>query len=530
MTHQSLLYSPAALHGLARGIERMTHLMGATLGPQQGMIANRIGPGRPELLTDSGLVARRVTQLPSPAEDVGAMLLRNMAQQMHTRYQDGAATACVLTGAMVREAVRVISAGANPMQLRQGINLAVQVAGEALARHSQIPQGQPMLKQLALAATGEEELSGVLGEMFDLLGRYGAYMVEEYAAPHLDREYIEGGRWRARPGSRQLLPAGKVEQTLNNPVVVVINEKVEQFNKLRPVLELVMQMPGKPPLLIITAGLSGEALDTLTLNVLNGKLEVAAAVSTVTSNRTLEELDDMALLTGATVLSRDTGQPPEALRPHHLGRARQIRLDHDSLTIVGGSGDKSRLQQRASELQGRLRRMDKPDEHWEALRLRIARLSGGLCILKVGAFTFKDRERLKEVAKKAVRVLELALADGVVAGGGAAYLDCIAAVEAQRAACPPGDEAVGMQIVARALEAPMHRIIANHGVYHPPLMIAEARKAGNGYGFDVRSGKCVPMIEAGIIDSRAVVQAALEAAASAAIMAITTDMVVLHGR
>lgn len=530
MAHQSLLYPPSSLQKLARGIDQITHLMAATLGPRQGVILNQIGPGKPELLSDSGVIARRLTELPFPAENVGAMLVRGMAQQMHSRYQDGAATACVLAGAMVREAMRMIVADSNPMLLRHGMARAVEAASAALAQQCQIPQGQKMLKQIALATIGDEDLSEVLGEMFDLLGRYGAYMVEEYAAPHIDREYIDGGRWRARPGSRQLIPAGGGEQTLNNALVMVTDDQLEAFNDLRPALELALRAPNKPPLLIITRGISGDALEALNLNVLQGKLDVAVAVSTVPTTRILEELEDMALLTGATVLSKATGRGPQHIRPELLGRARQMRLDSDSLTLVGGTGDKARMQQRAMELQGRLRRLNKPDEEWERLRLRVARLTGGLCILKVGAFTFKDRERQKELAKKAVRVLELALETGVVPGGGAAYLGCIPAVLAVRDQCSDADEARGVQVVARALEAPFSQLVANHGEIHPPLAVSEVQSRGAGYGFDVLTGSYQPMIEAGIIDSRAVAQGALEAAHSAAAMAITTDIIVLHGR
>ncbi|MBZ0296248.1 MAG: hypothetical protein K8L99_27055 [Anaerolineae bacterium] len=530
MAHQSLLYPPSSLQKLARGIDQITHLMAATLGPNQGFILNQTGPGKPEQLTDSGVIARRLTELPVPAEDVGAMLVRGMAQQMHDRYQDGAATACVLAGSMVREATKMVVAGNNPMLLRRGMALAVEAANGALAHQCQMPQGQKMLKQIAMATIGDEELSDVLGEMFDVLGKYGAYMVEEYAAPHIDRDYIDGGRWRARPGSRQLMPANGVEQSLNNILVMVTDDQLDTFNKVRPALELAMRAPNKPPLLIITRGISGDALQALNLNVLQGKLNVAVAVSTVPTPRILEELEDMALLTGATVLSQATGRGPEHVRPNDLGRARQMRLDSDSLTLVGGAGDKTQMQRRAVELQNRLRRLDKPDEEWERLRLRVARLTGGLCILKVGAFTFKDRERLKELAKKAVRVLELALEEGVVPGGGAAYIDCIPAVLAARDQCATPDEAYGVQVVARALETPLRQIVANHGEIHPPLAVSEVQARGAGYGFDAMTGTYRPMIEAGILDSRAVVQGALEAAYSAAAMAITTDVIVLHGR
>lgn len=530
MAEQSLVYAPESLRGVAAGVEQMAELLALTLGPDTGVIYNAAGPGKPERLTDAGIISRRVTELSSRQHNVGAMIVRGMAMELQEKYQDGITTAAVLMRALVRQAVKQITAGANPMRLRSGMALALDAALKALDANCMPAQDQKTLEHLVMTATGDAELSAVLGEMFDLLGRYGTYMVEEYVAPTLDREYIDGGRWRCRPASRLLLPPGGGALTLQNPLIAVIDEKIESFSRLRPLLEIALRDPEKRPLLLIVKEIKGEALQGLSTNYKQGVLSLAVAVSTATITRISDDLDDMALLAGAEVLRDATGRQPERARLEWLGRARQITLERDSLTIVGGAGNPAAMQKRISELQQRIARHAKPDEDWETLRLRAARLAGSTAILKVGAYTPQERDARKEVAQKAVRLLELAMASGVVPGGGAAYLDCIPAVLACRERCADEDERWGVEAVAKALEAPFLRIVHNHGETHPPLALMQAQEAGAGYGFDSRSGEIAPMVEAGIVDSLPVTRAALAAAVSAAGTAITTDVIILRAR
>jgi chaperonin GroEL len=282
--------------------------------------------------------------------------------------------------------------------------------------------------------------------------------------------------------------------------------------------------------LLICKEISGEALKGLSANYQQGVLSLGVAVSTTTVTRITEDLEDMALLVGATLLSDVTGRPPERIRPEFFGHARSITLERDSLTIVGGKGDAPALQKRIADLQRRVSLRDKPDEDWEYLRLRAARLAGSTAILKVGAYTVQEREARKATAEKAVRLLELAMASGVLPGGGVAYLDCLPAVLASREQCADEDERWGVELVARALKAPFLQIVKNHGGVHPPEALAQAQQAGCGHGFDAHSGQILPMLDAGIIDSLAVLRASLGAAVSAAGTAITTDMIVLRAR
>lgn len=519
-----LVYTPQSLHDIARGFEQMSHLLGVTLGPRQGVVVSQVGHGRPEQLTDAGLIAQRITELPDQGENVGAMLVRGMARQMRDQCRDGVATAAVLAGAMLHGALKLVAAGHNPMLIRRGMAHGAAKARVALAAQSQMPAGQRQLEQVVMTAIHNADLSTVLGEMFDVLGPYGAYMVEEYALPRIDREYIEGGRWAMRPGSRLMMPAAGADLTLHNPLIAVFQDKVEKIAQVRPALELASAR--RLPLLLIAQEVSGEALDTLMMNHAQGRLEIGLAITTVPTPDKPDDLDDLAALVGAQPLRALTGHPAERLRAEWLGTARQITLGRDALTIAGGGGSAACRQPRIAEVQARLRRLHTPDEDWKRLRLRLARLSGGLCILKVGAHTFRDREALKALAEQALRVLELAVTDGIVAGGGMAYLGCIPAVQAAAQACTGTDERAGVQVIASALQAPFARIVANHGGQHPPLALHEARTTGK--GFDARCGTYADMVAAGIIDSTAVLAGALAVAVSTATMALTTEVMVLH--
>jgi chaperonin GroEL len=490
LTHQSHVYAPDALQGIAQGINQMSDLLAITMGPMQGVIYSSIGPGKPERLSDAGLISRRVTELASRPHDVGAMIVRGMAQQLHDKYQDGIATAAVLTSALVNQAVRLIAAGANPMQLRRGMAIGLDVALQTLQQNNIPAKGQKMLENLALTAVADEELSHVLGEIFDILGKYGTFMVEEYATPRLDREYIDGGRWRCRPASRLLLPVGGSALVLDNPRIVVIDEKIETVERIRPVLEMLQRTGAKSPFLLICKEICGAALDLLAMNYQQGVLSFGAAVSTASTHHITDDLDDMALLTGAETLRDATGRSPERVRPEFFGRARQITLERDSLTIVGGTGNQSAMQKRVLDLQNRLSQLAPTDEGRENLRLRAVRLAGNMAILKVGAMTPQERDVRKATAKKAARILELALEGGVVAGGGVAYLDCIGAVAACAAQCHDEDVRYGIELLTPALKAPFLQIVKNYGKVHPPLLLEQAQHEGSGYGYDVRS-ECV---------------------------------------
>lgn len=520
-----LVSPPHALDTLACGFDQLAALLALTLGPTQGTVV--CGATPTEVLIDSGTIARRVVALPDRAEDVGAMLLRNMVWNMHETYGDGAATAAALARAMVQAARKVIIAGANPMLVRRGIEHGAEIAAEALNVQAVPIRGQAALTHLGANVTEDAELGKILGEMFGLMGENTVIEIEEYAAPYLKHEYLDGGRWRARPASRLFL--SKTELVLENPVVLVMDESLERVSQVRAALETVVDHLGKAPLLLIAPEIKGEALNTLTINHTRGAVTVAAAIVTSAAPRLSDDLADLALITGGDLLSAARGTPPERVGAAQFGRAWRAILTRDTLTIVGGGGQGKA--QRISELRAQMaqvKRLEGQSERVEHLKTRIGRLAGGLGIVKIGAYSARERDLLKAQAKKAVRVLEGALAEGIVPGGGAAYLGCIPAVEAARARCNDRDEAFGLGVVAKALEAPFCQIVTNHGRISPAIALEAARQRGAGYGFDARTADVVCMNDIHLIDSLRVTRGALLAAASAAGMAISTDILVLR--
>jgi chaperonin GroEL len=526
-TRQPLIFSPHALERINRGFTRMGDLFALTLGPTQGVIVNaRNGRSEPEFLTDSGTIAKRVLELPEQGENTGAMILRSMILELYKNYGDGASTASVLAAAIIQKAIPLIAAGANPMRMRRGLERGAAAALEALASQAQPLVGQELLTHFAIGATGDEELGRLLGEMFDVLGMDATVTVEEYYAPYLEREYLEGGRWTAHPVARGFLPDGKPEANLENPLVLVADQEIESIDHVRAVLELASQQTPKKPLLIVAKEVKGEALNALLLNFNRGILSIGAAVPAANLFAMNDELADIALLSGATLMASYTGRSLSNIMLADLGQARRVVFNREQLTIIGGGGNPALVRQRVSELRTQMKGLDRSQNDWEKLRLRTARLAGGVGVLKIGAYTEREREYKKELARKAVRMLDLAMTGGVVPGGGTAYLDCISAVQVVRSECGDEDEARGADVLVKSLSAPFLQIARNFGRVEPQVALSDVQQLGPGYGLDVRTGQYARMIEAGILDCANVMRGALAAAVSAANMVITTDIIV----
>lgn len=508
---------------LQRGFDQLAGLLALTLGPMQGTILSSGKNVPTELLTDSGVIARRVVALGNRAENVGAMLVRNMATSVHEDYGDGAATAAVIARALLCEATRLIMAGANAMELRTQIERSVTIAIGAICAQAQPVRGRTVLTQLAEQVTRDTELSAILGEIFDMLGVDGAVEIEEYHAPHLDHDYLAGGRWYARPAARALLPQHSPELVLDNPVVALVDQKLEHMHQVRAILELVVGTFERAPLLLVAPEITGEALKTLTLNHTRGTVTMAAVVMSDLKTPASEELKDIAALTGAHILASAAGSPPEHVQPRQFGRAQRIVLTHDRLAIFGGAGEAGAKHARLLALRAQLKPLKPTDEAREFLKKRISRLAGGMGIVRIGAYSERERAQKKALAKKAVRVLEMALSEGVVPGGGVAYLEAIPAVLAEDC------HSQGAKIVARALEAPFLQIAANSGSDAPQVVLASGRMLGAGFGYDARTNSHFRADDFRIIDSVTVTCGVLRAAASTAIMAMTTEVMVLQG-
>lgn len=526
MPKPGVLFPPEALQGLKEGFDQLADLLALTLGPRGGTIASDFRANREvERFADAATAARRILEVPGRAQNVGAMLVRNLVWRVHKDVGDGAATAAVLAQALLDEGFRVTVAGANPMLMREGVGKGLKAALQALNQMAFPVRDEEDLTGLALAVTGEPRLSLVLGEMFDVLGPDAHITIEEYVAPYVDREYFEGSHWKAELASPYLVTHPPTRRCIvQNPLVVVYDGILTDFEEVEPLLRLMDAAGEEKDLLVAAKKVSGQALASFVVNHQAGRLRVAAVQFSQIDRKRRDLFHDLALQTGATVLGPEVGRPLRTITWEDMGRATRAEADKEKLVVVGGQGDRTAMQEHLDGLRLRLQQEEDEDER-ETLRQRIARLSGGVAVLKVGDASRAGQQELRQKAEKAVKALALAAREGMVPGGGVAFLNCVEAVRSVEA---EGDAAVGVRILARALEAPFRRIVRNAGLHHPAVILHEARRRGPEFGYDALRGEVVPMREADILDAVGVCRRALEIGASAAMMALTIAAIVFH--
>ncbi len=526
-TEHPLVNSPRTLAILYKGVATLAAPLALTLGPAKGIIVNERSRGEAEILTDSSTIARRMIQLPGRGSNMGAMMLRKMVLELHDRYGDGAAMAAVMARAMLREGVRMAAAGANPALMMRGIERAVRAAECALAAQARPVTDLDEVTSLATAVVGDPELGEVLGQIFDTLGEHATVLTEDIPAPRLDHEYIRGGKWDGYIPSHLLVPAGNAGLILSNPLILLADEELKTLDQVQLALELALADENKPPLLVLARGISDMALATLITNHVRGVLTVGMLVLSSGQMNIHDDLTDIAALTGGQVLSDLTGRSSQRMQPEFFGRARRVVLNSNGVIFADGAGDKQTIKQRIAEVRAELKLASRSyDSNWDALRVRLARLSGGIGVLKLGAYTEQEQEIKKEQVKKALRALEAAYDGGLVPGGGAAFLACIPALYEARVACQHEDEVYGVALVEAALKAPFLQIVRNHGKIHPPLALDAVQHLGPGYGFDVLRGDYACMTERRILDSLSVMCGVLNAATSLATMIMTTNTIV----
>ena len=522
----TVLHNQHAARSLKRGFDKVADLLALTLGPTGGHVVSAHNiDGRPEILTDAATIARRILQLPDRAEDVGAMLARNLAWRMQTRAGDGSATAAVLAQALLDEGHRLAAVGANVVALRRGIDRGARAALAALQAQARPVVNQDDLTLIAYGVTFDADLSRVLGEMVYRLGADGYITVEDYVAPYLAREYLDGGRWAGRYASPYFITDVAAQRAvLDGCQVALAAMTVERADDVQPLLELAARLEGQP-LVLMAESIQGAALAALVLNHQRGAARLLGINLSNPPARRLADFEDLAVLTGATVLSPDVGRPLSRVTGRDLGAARQVSASADEVIVVGDGGQAARIQQQVAVLQTRAARLPETDDERAFLRQRQARLAGQTGTLKIGAYTEAERAIIRQRAEKGLRTLPLALREGVAWGGGVAYLNCIPAVQAVAA---EGDEAWGVAMVARALEAPFRRIARNAGVAAPAAVLAEAQRRGSEFGYHAEIDEVVSFEEEGIYDAVGVLRQALETAVSGTVMALTIDTVVLH--
>ena len=535
MDRRGVLFEPQARAALSKGMATLARLLAATLGPMGHAVAVApvVGRGAPELLDDAATVARRIIELRDPYETAGAMLLRHLAWRMRVEVGDGAATAAVLAAALVDQLRRALAAGASPVLLRRGVEEALQVAVETLRQQSAPVEGLPALQGLATAAAGDERMGRLIAEMLDVLGPEGEVLVHEQAGVGLDREYVEGVRWnRGYVSPYFVTNAERQEAIVERPFILLTDLDLTTVEQVQPALEAVARANGQPDalggrrgLVVVASRVVGAALQTLVANHQRGALPCLALEAPAYGEHRIGILHDLAVLTGARVFLEAAGERTERALLTDLGQARLVRAGRDWFTIVGGLGDPAAIRRRRAEVRSLLPTM-KEDADRSLTRERLGKLGGGVAILHVGATTEVERKALALRAEAAIAATRAALEEGVVPGGGVAYLACIPHLEAAAQGADLPDVAWGIRALAAALQAPTRAIARNAGA-DPKAVVARLRAEPLGVGFDARRGAFVDMRAAGIVDPLKVARLALEKAASGAVLAMTSEAIVL---
>ncbi|MBV9324571.1 MAG: chaperonin GroEL [Chloroflexi bacterium] len=522
-----ILFAPAARAALLRGMGLMTDLMRPTIGPVGRTVA--IAPignnGPPEILDNAATIARRTIQLADPYEDMGAMLVRDLALRVSEQVGDGGATAAVLAHSLVRAAARCAAAGCSPVLLRHGIERGLQVARSALERQAHSIESAAEIADVVAGSLRNARLAAMVGEIVDSVGSEGAVLFENAAEPTTSYEYVDGVRWNEGYLSYFLLKPGETTGRLLNPRVLLTDHPVERAEQLVPALEACVAA-GDRDLLVIAPEVRDSAMSLLVVNRERGLLDGALAVKAPTyGEQQTRILEDLALLTGGRCVHAGWGESLASVTGEHLGRARQAWATRAAFGIVGGLGRKEAIRERIAEIRAELRATRADPPLCAKLRERIGNLSGMSAVVRVGAPTPGEQVDLRLRLEAAVMAGRLAVERGVVPGGGGALVGCIPSLEALELELV-GDEAAGVRMLVESLTEPMRAIVANAGLEADPIVYV-ARSRGPGWTFDVLRREWLDASRGGVVDPLSVALAALDSAVSAAAAALTADVLVV---
>ena len=520
MAAKMIAFDEDARRGLERGMNQLADAVKVTLGPKGRNVVLEKKWGAPTITNDGVSIAKEI-ELEDPWEKIGAELVKEVAKKTDDVAGDGTTTATVLAQALVREGLRNVAAGANPMSLKRGIEAAVERVSEELSKLAKDVETKEQIASTASISAGDTAIGEMIAEAMDKVGKEGVITVEESNTFGLELELTEGMRFDKGYISPYFwTDPERMEAVLDDPYILIANSKISAVKDLLPVLEKVMQS-GKP-LLIIAEDVEGEALATLVVNKLRGTLSAAAVKAPGFGDRRKRMLEDIAILTGAEVITEEMGLKLENTKLSQLGRARRVVVDKDTTTIIDGAGETDAIKGRIKQLKSEIENTDS-DFDREKLQERLAKLAGGVAVIKVGAATEVELKERKHRIEDAVRNAKAAVEEGVVPGGGVALL------QAGRIAFEKldlsGDEATGAQIVRRALEEPLKQIAVNAGL-EGGVVVEKVKTLPGGQGLDASSGDYVDMFKAGIIDPAKVTRSALQNAASIAGLFLTTEAVI----
>ncbi|TFD93676.1 chaperonin GroEL [Jeotgalibacillus sp. R-1-5s-1] len=516
---KEIKFSEEARRSMLRGVDQLANAVKVTLGPKGRNVVLEKKFGSP-LITNDGVTIAKEIELEDAFENMGAKLVAEVASKTNEIAGDGTTTATVLAQAMIREGLKNVTAGANPVGVRKGIEKAVQTALEELKAISKPIEGKESIAQVAAISAADEEVGQLIAEAMERVGNDGVITIEESKGFTTELDVVEGMQFdRGYASPYMVTDSDKMEAVLDNPYILITDKKIGNIQEVLPVLEQVVQQ--NKPLLIVAEDVEGEALATLVVNKLRGTFNAVAVKAPGFGDRRKAMLEDLAVLTGGEVITEDLGLDLKSANISQLGRAAKVVVTKENTTVVEGAGDAEKIGGRVAQIRAQIEETTS-DFDKEKLQERLAKLAGGVAVIKVGAATETELKERKLRIEDALNSTRAAVEEGIVSGGGTALVNVynkVASVEAE------GDVATGINIVLRALEEPIRQIAHNAGL-EGSIIVDRLKKEEVGVGFNAANGEWVNMIESGIVDPTKVTRSALQNAASVAAMFLTTEAVV----
>ena len=516
---KEILFNEEARRALGRGVDQLANAVKVTLGPKGRNVVLDKKFGSPTITNDGVTIARDI-ELPDPFENMGAQLVKEVATKTNDVAGDGTTTATVLAQAMIQEGMRNVAAGANPMILKKGIETAVKTLVEEIKKRSIKVSGKAEIAQVASVSAADEEIGGLIAEAMEKVGNDGVITVEESKGLQTALNVVEGMQFdRGYISPYMVTDPDRMEAVMDNPFILITDRKISAIADMLPTLEKVVKV-GKE-LLIIAEDVEGEALATLVVNRLRGTFKAVAVKAPGFGDRRKAMLEDIAILTGGTVITEDMGRKLDSVELTDLGTARQIRITKDETTIIDGVGDKEVIAKRVNQIRAQVEETTSEFDR-EKLQERLAKLSGGVAVIEVGAATEVEMKDKKLRIEDALNATRAAVEEGIVAGGGTTFIDIIPALNTLEAT---GDVQTGINLVKRAVEEPLRQIAYNAGL-EGSVVVEKVKNTDSGIGFNALTEEYIDMVKAGIVDPAKVTRSALQNAASIASLVLTTETIV----
>ncbi|MCB2290195.1 chaperonin GroEL [Clostridium sp. CS001] len=518
---KSILFGEEARRAMQRGVDKLADTVKITLGPKGRNVVLDKKFGAP-LITNDGVTIAREIELEDPYENMGAQLVKEVATKTNDVAGDGTTTATLLAQAIIREGLKNVTAGANPMQIRNGIKMAVDVAVEEIKKSSKPVSGKEDISRVASISAGDEEIGALIADAMERVGNEGVITIEESKSMGTELDVVEGMQFdRGYLSAYMVTDSEKMEANLDEPYILITDKKITNIQDILPILEQIVQQGRK--LLIIAEDIEGEALATLVVNKLRGTFTCVAVKAPGFGDRRKEMLQDIAILTGGEVVCEELGKELKDVTLDMLGRAESVKISKENTTIVNGKGEKNSIHDRVSQIKRQIEDTTS-DFDREKLQERLAKLAGGVAVIKVGAASETELKERKLRIEDALAATKAAVEEGIVPGGGTVYINAI--LEVAKLASDIVDVQVGINIIKRALEEPLRQIVTNAGA-ESSVIIEKVRESAGEAGYDALRGELVNMIKAGIVDPTKVVRSALQNAASVAATFLTTEVAVV---